>query len=70
MNRALPKRRYRSLARTAGSAGKVLLSKEPPPVIERASWEADLARLQTKLRRLAGHRCLSKELIEERRHEG
>jgi hypothetical protein len=70
MNRAIPKRSYHPRLRVAARAGKVDLRKAPSPASEPAPWEEDLARLQTKLCRLAGHRCLSKELIEERRHAG
>ena len=37
--------------------------------IQNASWERDLSRLQKKLRKCAGQRSVTEELIRERRNE-
>jgi hypothetical protein len=45
------------------------LKKETVLGVRNASWERDLARLQKKLRKYAGQRSFTDELIEERRNE-
>lgn len=57
---------------SGASTGRVqlqYLKKETALGLRNASWERSLARLQKKLRKCAGQRSLTDELIKERRNE-
>jgi hypothetical protein len=60
----------RSRARlSTGSVQIRYLEKETVLKENNTSWERDLARLQKKLRKCAGQRSLTDELIKDRRNE-